>query len=398
MHFPRPELAKKMADVMQNNLPFSSADGGLFLAAPRRTGKTVFLREDLIPELRNRGTCVVYVDLWTNKEQDASALIAEAISKAILEHSGTLSKAAQKSGLTGIEIPGIGNFDLSKIGKPQGTTLHEALELLHRLSKSNVALIIDEAQQALASQEGMNAMFSIKAARDQMNAPGKTHLLLAMSGSDRDKLLRLVNGNSAPFMGSTVAPMPLLGLDFVDFVINALTPHLPLLANLDAAKLFPAFEMSGHRPQVLSSIIQSVDPFGTSASADALLSQILTAAQAYQNDELHRMESDFLGLSPLEQAVFVCMLERGSNYKPYGKTEMDFYGQYTHRSWSVPSVQQAIDRLRNMDEPLIWKSSRGEYAVESGGAKEWKKKLESLGEWPPVAHQPPNKRSKKKPS
>ena len=42
--------------------------------------------------------------------------------------------------------------------------------------------------------------------------------MLVMSGSDRDKLLRLVNTNGSPFYGSQIPRMPLLGQDFIDYV------------------------------------------------------------------------------------------------------------------------------------------------------------------------------------
>ena len=37
--------------------------GGLFLAAPRRTGKSTFVRQDLVPALVAMGAEVIYVDL-----------------------------------------------------------------------------------------------------------------------------------------------------------------------------------------------------------------------------------------------------------------------------------------------------------------------------------------------
>jgi len=71
-----------------------------------------------------------------------------------------------------------------------------------------VALIIDEAQHSRTSEEGRTAMTALKSARDQLNRPGETQLLLVMSGSDRDKLLRLVKSNAAPFFGSAISRMP----------------------------------------------------------------------------------------------------------------------------------------------------------------------------------------------
>ena len=76
--------------------------------------------------------------------------------------------------------------------------------MLANISKKPVALIVDEAQHALTSVSGETAMAALKAARDTINSPGQVRLMLVMSGSDRNKLLRLVNTNGAPFYGSTV--------------------------------------------------------------------------------------------------------------------------------------------------------------------------------------------------
>ena len=43
LHFARAELAAQLANDLQGANPFSDAPNGLFLAAPRREGKSVFL-------------------------------------------------------------------------------------------------------------------------------------------------------------------------------------------------------------------------------------------------------------------------------------------------------------------------------------------------------------------
>jgi hypothetical protein len=50
--FHRPELAAKLAERIISDKGAS----GIFLAALRRTGKSTFIREDLAPLLRQRGT------------------------------------------------------------------------------------------------------------------------------------------------------------------------------------------------------------------------------------------------------------------------------------------------------------------------------------------------------
>src|SRR6187402_2471199 len=141
IHFPRTALAKQLADAMQGQLLFGDAHNGLFLAAPRRTGKSTFLQSDLRPALERRGVVVVYVDLWADTRRDPAALIAEAIGKALQPHLGTVAKWAKGVNLDSASVMGWLKFDTAKIGKVDGATLPEALRTLHEVSKAQVALI-----------------------------------------------------------------------------------------------------------------------------------------------------------------------------------------------------------------------------------------------------------------
>ena len=54
-------------------------------------------------------------------------------------------------------------------------------------------------------------MTVLKSARDQLNQPGTVNQMVVMSGSDRDKLLSLVNTAASPFHVSRIQRMPPLG-------------------------------------------------------------------------------------------------------------------------------------------------------------------------------------------
>ena len=58
-YYARPGLTDALVrDLTGGNL-FSDAANGLFLAAPRRTGKSTFLRNELEPALANTGRVVM---------------------------------------------------------------------------------------------------------------------------------------------------------------------------------------------------------------------------------------------------------------------------------------------------------------------------------------------------
>lgn len=67
--------------------------------------------------------------------------------------------------------------------------------------------MIDEAQHALTTDEGINALFSLKAARNTLNTdPGRYGMQLVATGSNRDKLATLVNGREQAFYGADMVP------------------------------------------------------------------------------------------------------------------------------------------------------------------------------------------------
>ena len=384
--FPRTELADELARTLQGKASFSDAHNGLFLAAPRRTGKTTFLRGDLLPALERAGVVSVYVDLWADVARDPGVLIAEAIGRALQPHLGQVAKLAKGAGLEKVSLAGWLQVDTSKIGKLDGLTLVDALRALHETAEKPVALVIDEAQHALTSEAGENAMTALKSARDQLNKPGEVNLMLVMSGSDRDKLLRLVNSSSAPFYGSQIQRMPLLGRDFIDFIGELIEKQRPDLAPVDQGCLHNAFEGFGCRPQFfMEALGQVLSPLSDSSGRFELA--MLEAALQRQRDDEAQMESDYLGLKLLEQAVLWRMLEQGPRFRPYDAEALKFYRVQTRVTASAAKVQNALESLRQRMPALVWKSARGEYAVEDAAMHRWFEGCTAAGNWPPRSPQ-----------
>lgn len=384
-YYPRSHLATELANALQGQVAFSDAPNGLFLAAPRRTGKSTFLQADLMPELARRQVVVVYVDLWADQTRDPASLMADAVGRALLKQLGVVAKTARSAGLDSITVAGI-KIDTSKIGRVDGTTLADALRALVDSAKNPVALIIDEAQHALTSEAGEAAMAALKSARDQLNRPGQVNLMLVMSGSDRDKLMRLVNTNAAPFYGSQIQRMPELGPDFIAHVAQLIARQRPDLATIDADKLHDAFVLYGQRPQFfIDALGQALSPLAshTGRFEDAMLAK---AAQQQLSDEA-QLESDYTGLKPLEQAVLWRMLALGTRFRPYDADALQFYSDKTGDKVSVPKAQKALENLRAHQPSLIWKSARSEYAVEDAATLRWFAQRLAAGTWPPVSPQ-----------
>lgn len=367
--FRRPDLAKAFCESLRGG-SLTDARAGLFLAARRRVGKSTFLREDLVPEMQSRAWTPIYVDLWKDKTADPAILIGDAIKMALAGFDGLVLKAARAMHLTKVSVGGTLSLDLSKPGLPDGYSVADALATLHAKAKRPLALIIDEAQHALISEKGAAAMFGLKAARDQLNqSGGEPNLMLVMTGSNRDKLAHLVLHKSQPFFGSRVTPFPLLGHDFTDAFTAWANKGLADGNHLRNDDVFAAFEWVGHRPQILRDLIGDVALMGEAANLAGLLRR---GAQEWHEQIWGEFDSAYHSLTPLQKAVIRTMVRYGTRFSPFGENSMKAYRDETGEAdLATSAVQSALDALR--DRELVWRVSRGSYALEDDGFAEWLK-------------------------
>ncbi|MCP3024097.1 hypothetical protein [Cupriavidus basilensis] len=366
--FRRPALAASFCSALSGE-GLLDARSGVFLAAQRRVGKSTFLREDLIPAAEHRGWTTVYVDLWSNKAHDPAELIADAIKHRIADYDGVVTKAAKAIGLTKVTVLGTLGLDLSVTGLPSGVTLTQALEALHDTARKPVLLIVDEAQHALTTAPGLEAMFGLKAARDAMNLSGAApNLMLAFTGSSRDKLAHLVMNARMPFYGSRVTPFPLLDREFTDEYTASVNRALAADNQLDPAAVYEAFEMLGHRPELLRSLIGEI---ALAQNSKNLSEQLRNDAHLVQDRVWQDVESDYESLTPLQQAVVRVISAKTGQFSPFGENAMTAYRALVASDVSVSAgtVQNAIDALRERE--IVWKESRGSYEIEDQAWRAW---------------------------
>lgn len=383
--FTRQPLAKELAESIMGKKLFSDGPNGLFLAAPRRTGKSTFLQFDLKPELEAQGVFVIYVDLWSeqSKDTDPTTVISIAIERAVKDQLGRITKAAKKAGLESVTLGSVLKFGVKNESGARGMSYFEALQQLSESVKRPVALIIDEAQHALTSEQGESAMKALKSARDQMNTPDKVNLMLVMSGSDRDKLLRLVNSNATAFYGSQVKNMPLLDTDFVAHIRHLIEAQRPDLIPIDPAQLMKAFVLFGHRPQVFAAALEhALSPL--EQHTDRFETTLMTAALARQKDDEAQMASEFSSLEKIEQAVITRILSLGAKFRPYDADTLCFVSSATGKRATTTQVQNALVSLRAREPSMIWKSARGEYAIDDTAMTRWYETEVKAGRWPPT--------------
>lgn len=365
--FHRPGLAAQFCDALSGG-GILDAKSGMFLAAPRRVGKSTFLREDLVPEVIARGWFPVYVDLWADRDVDPAILITEALKSALASLEGMVAKTAKSAGLDKLNF-GAFVLDMTKAGLPESVTVSDALEKLADISRRPVVLIVDEAQHALKTSSGVSLMFALKAARDHLNRSNESpRLMLVFTGSHRDKLAHLVLKRDQPFFGASITPFPLLGPDFVNAFTAWANAHLAEDNHLSSAAVLEAFKLVGHRPEMLRSIIGQIALAGEAGNLSSILRD---KAREFHDQIWDEMSSEFASLNPLQKAVLQVMIaKRGISYPPFAEESMSEYRRITGEDTiSAVSVQTAIESLR--DRGLVWNPSRGYYALEDEGLAEW---------------------------
>jgi hypothetical protein len=177
--------------------------------------------------------------------------------------------------------------------------------------------------------------------------------------------------------------MPPLGPDFIDHVSRLITAQRPDLAPVDTPTLLHAFERFGHRPQFfMEALGQALSPL--SGLQDVRFEQaVLQAARRRQEDDEAQMGSEYLALRPLEQAVLWRLLEQGSRFRPYDGEALRFYRNRVPSKVTPQMAQRALESLRERTPALVWKSARGEYAVDDAAMHRWFEQRVGAGPWPP---------------
>ena len=366
----RPELARRLAAMLLGHDPLSATGrSGLFLSAPRRTGKSTFLRNDLIPAVEEAGAIAIYVDLWADKTRDAADLIAEAIRDALASHTGKLArglralqrikKAAAKGELAGFK--GELGFELEMVGQPRGVTLAKALEALQQRVAKPIVLIIDEAQHALSTERGASTLFALKAARDALNLVAETpQLAIVATGSARGKIADMVMRRNQAFYGASTETFPPLGEAFVQHVVSSMLSHRISKDQMPSIQqLMQAFMILGSRPEDLRKAVRDALVRPEADLGDA----IVAAAHDQRGQLLTELRRQLGVLSGLQRAILKRMVKLGDGTQPFSQDSVEFYRKETgNLRLSPPSVQKALDDL--VANGFVWRSSRGVYALD----------------------------------
>jgi len=364
--FRRPELGQQMAhQLLHPGVLDEGLRSGLFLSGLRRTGKTTFLRNDLIPALEEDGAIVIYVDLWSDTQRSPAKLIQDAVKETLADLESPTSTVTQTlRRVTGADIGALGlkfGFKLDSLGDPGGATLAHALREVVDLAKTNVVLIVDEVQHAISSEDGNRMLLALKAARDAINPrPGTPGCFIFIgTGSHRALVGELTARRSQAFAGATSVAYPVLGQDYVAYLLKRLSEEgSKALPSAEVA--WKAFQTLGHRPEEIIRAMRQLH-FHLPAGSDPdehlpVIANTLRSAAA----DIELMKLDQLG--GLATAIFDRIASSDGDAR--GLFSADAAAAYTQaigREVKVEEAQPVVNEL--LATNLIMRKGHGVYGI-----------------------------------
>jgi hypothetical protein len=283
-YYPRPALLNKIRTAYESGLA-----AAICLFAPRREGKTWFVRRELIPALEKDDWCAIYIDLWDNREVPELAIVNSLEAKsppprAVLRRIKKLEVKVAGSGGSLEQFQDPADAEVSLQGRLKAA--------LNRLAKKNapVILIIDEVQ-TLASSRDANFVAALRAS---LQAHQGT-VFAFFTGSSRNALNRMFRDRKAPLFDSAY-PMSLddLGRGFIEDRASVYKRLTGKDTNPDA--LEEVFDAVGKNPFYMNQIILKM-----------IVDEINDPRQAHEQWELRDDDDGFkarwVKLKALHQAI-----------------------------------------------------------------------------------------------
>ena len=354
MNYSRQELTQRfVARLLSTSTPLTS----LFLAAHRRTGKSTFIREDLRQALEANGALVIYADLWNNKAVDPSAVIASAIFEKIEEQKPKTKWFSEIESID-LSIAGVG-VSAQKGKKTLDLSFSEALSELSDKTKKKIVLMVDEFQHALTTAGGENALFSLKAARDELNSSKHHGMIILGTGSNQDKLASMRNSKEQAFYLTHLTTLAYLDKNFTNWLVKQSG------LDLDPDVVWSLFEKSGHKPEIVNGAIADLQ---LSAPTEGSVTRVFQKMVEYVLEKDAEEQTKKINALPVTQWAVLGFM--ASDDKKTGlQTKESFEacqnlarqrGETVRFDASV--VQGALLGLQK--KKFLWSEARGTYHIE----------------------------------
>ena len=376
----RPEIARDIAtQLLSPGVLDQGLRSGLFLYGPRRTGKTTFLRQDLIPALDSAGALVVCVDLWSDVSANPATLIHEALRTALKGLQSTtgnlLSRPpwlnSQAVGSTGLSF----SFEIADLGTATEASLAQVAKEIVDQTKTDLVFIVDEVQHILTSDGGLALMQAFKAARDAVNACPNTpgHFIFIGAGSHRTQVVDMTVGHTSAFLGATSVELPKLGNDYVQFVLQTLQREgVKVIPSLSVAS--QSFSLLGRRPEELQRALRILQQYQPQETDRYLPVIAATLKEVAADIEIKRI--DEMGVLAGAVSSYVAQAEEGA-IGIFSLAALDSYAGAVGREVTADQVQRIAHLLQYED--IIVRNGYGRYAITDPYLQHiWRKRIATL--------------------
>ena len=335
-YFPRP-------DLLQNILRLLLSGANVTLFAPRRHGKTQFVRNELLPAVHEAGWFAARVDLWRNRDKPALGLVEglEAIAYAtrakrtMLSTQLSLKSVRTKFKTPGVDIEGEWVPADSAPPMPESTLENRLANAMHLIAGhgKHALLALDEFR-ALAAPGTENFIATFRTVLQDL----EDRLSVIFTGSSREGLNRLFQRAKAPlFRSAESVALPNMGDEFVDSRADYLVEIAGLQVDRDALKLL--YPRLRHTPQFLNEIVRGMLVSGN-ADVPSAFNNWLEGKQQGEYADLIADTRD------VDFAVVLWLATSGetSVYTADARKGMAAL-MSSHDAPPAPSIQSAIRRL-----------------------------------------------------
>jgi AAA domain len=365
-HYPRPQLANRYLALLQAGPVISTT-----IFAPRRTGKTIFLRKDLTPAAEAAGFTVAYADLWQTRLKPGIAIVRgleEALNPKTLAQKA-LHKLQEP--VKRVKASGSAGHFKGAIEVEMGDEKKEATELALRIeelvvklvSRKELLLLVDEAQELARNKENELMAMALRTAITK----NSDKLRVVFTGSSRTQLANVFSNSNAPLfsVGATVQEFPRLGREFVEFVAEKF--RIASGRTLALAAGWTAFEEFRQQPEPFLSAVVALlmDP--------SLTFERAVAMERAEQDKEENHEGTWASLDSMQRQLLLLFVN-DPQAKPFGRTALTKLA----KALGVPSlapadVQYSLNRLKT--KTIISKAPGGVHTFESAAFERWVRTL-----------------------
>ena len=351
-HFSRNALAQQVLAMFETGLA-----SALTFFAPRRMGKTEFLRKDITPVAEAKGWKVFYFSFL-----DADATAAQSFAQALAAFAkgdGLLAKVGKALGRVDKVTGGAAGVQAGV--ELRGAEADDIKAVIQRLAKGQgkTLLLLDEVQ-ALANPSHKTFVAALRTALDMH----KETVKVIFTGSSREGLRRMFSQANAPFFhfGQNL-PFPQLNRDFTDHLTAVF--QRTTTRTIDPDSLWQCFVDMGHVPQLARSLVErlALNPtLSVEAAKTALIEEI-----NHNRDYL----SDWSRCSALERILLSMIAASTGAFEPYGVSTREALAKSLGvPEVPVPTVQSALRSLTR--RALIFKpEGRSSHEIEDPMFREW---------------------------